>query len=585
MSYEVPDILSSRIAAKRCILLIGSGLSHHIAGYPTWEELMREVAQKFRERSSLLEDLSSVSDVDPLEFFEYLAKHPHIGEAELKTFIKHLLAPKPETSSHPILRIISRIPWAAIITTNYDKLIEDSLWENRIQFNHIEVEEDIASIDPSQIQLVKMHGTIGGDIVLTWKDYENYFLSRPTFRVYLTSLFAQYSILFVGFSLQDPNFRQIYSFVHTTLGRFQNPSFSVVRKVGEMTRSIWRHRNLEFIEIGSYDNLLCWFQDLRAKADAIIGSDPELIGWQASSQYLRSEAVEKLSAAHTLKEANHQYMVNIQEPDYQKFKAHWERTLYEPLRQEVKKQLGTGTKLRMAYAAPGYRAPAISASTFNYLDELLLLDIDEGILDAAKKFLQQHFKTKIRNLLTLEIDLLGSLAEKFYSLCIEAMDPERLKSQWLGEFPSYVAASLQEITDSHVIEIPSSLAGRYDLVYSEMLASYCGLPAYIMAESKLFNYLITTEQDEEQARNRYRQLVTFLRRAWVTFNDLSYRLQLIVLAKLARPGGKILIATDTVKVFDHPYEGLPPIEAFSKPLNKDLPNEVSVLTYAQNNLN
>ena len=61
--------------------------------------------------------------------------------------------------------------------------------------------------------IFKLHGDIGspGSIVLTSRDYDRLIIRNPHTRSFLQAAFINYTVLFVGYSLSDPDFQLILS--------------------------------------------------------------------------------------------------------------------------------------------------------------------------------------------------------------------------------------------------------------------------------------------------------------------------------------------------------------------------------------
>jgi isopentenyldiphosphate isomerase len=106
---------------------------------------------------------------------------------------------------HHLLR---QFTFATVLTTNYDRLIEQSFEEIHRSYNVIWKDNQLRFYNEVKaLQIVKIHGTISDleSCVLSKGDYTHYVQERPLLYGLLGSLFSVKTILFLGFSLKDPN--------------------------------------------------------------------------------------------------------------------------------------------------------------------------------------------------------------------------------------------------------------------------------------------------------------------------------------------------------------------------------------------
>ena len=92
----------------------------------------------------------------------------------------------------------------SIVTTNYDKLIENLFEFNPLIGNQILLSNPYGSI-------YKIHGCISqpDKIVLTSEDYNKFNTSYELIRAQLLSLFIHNPIIFLGYSINDETIRDI----------------------------------------------------------------------------------------------------------------------------------------------------------------------------------------------------------------------------------------------------------------------------------------------------------------------------------------------------------------------------------------
>lgn len=107
------------------------------------------------------------------------------------------------------MRDLVTTPWAGIITTNYDELIEHALakWADGETYQSLGSDNRLGVIlangQGAQF-FVKLHGTIGGSqIVLSTEEYDRMYLGAPQVSAFLTAVMLNYHLVFLGCSLED----------------------------------------------------------------------------------------------------------------------------------------------------------------------------------------------------------------------------------------------------------------------------------------------------------------------------------------------------------------------------------------------
>ena len=98
----------------------------------------------------------------------------------------------------------------AIITTNYDTLLEEIIFANRcnVQIGQKNVSIDL---DKNKINLYKIHGCITDpkSIIITKEDYDNFFQKSKYVYSKIFTLLWEYPVIFIGYSISDRNIKDI----------------------------------------------------------------------------------------------------------------------------------------------------------------------------------------------------------------------------------------------------------------------------------------------------------------------------------------------------------------------------------------
>jgi hypothetical protein len=260
-----PAKLVSAIRRRECAFFIGSGMSAG-ANLPSWKTLIGRLAA----------DLGLQPPDNPdLEYFLDLAqwhRESSAGErledivAEL--FDTRALGRRPTLAHYLMLAL----PVRQVITTNYDGLIEQTFEALRRRYFKVVHQAEVAETGRTDgTAVVKLHGDAQSPdhIVLSRDDYDGFFTRRPAMAALLEGLLLNHTFLFIGYSLRDLNFRQIYNRIAVMLEDAKRPAYAVTFDDDNphLTQQ-WRNKGLELIQVPGKSildkqlALLCWLDHL-----------------------------------------------------------------------------------------------------------------------------------------------------------------------------------------------------------------------------------------------------------------------------------------------------------------------------------
>lgn len=111
---------------------------------------------------------------------------------------------------------------SSIITTNYDLLVEDVFDFIPLVGNNILLSNPYGSV-------YKIHGCVNSpnEIVITQQDYENFNNKYELIRAQLLSLFIHNPIIFIGYSIEDKNIKNLLRTIFT----YVDPKSDVAEKI------------------------------------------------------------------------------------------------------------------------------------------------------------------------------------------------------------------------------------------------------------------------------------------------------------------------------------------------------------------
>jgi SIR2-like domain/TIR domain len=255
----------------KCIPFIGPGI-YKVRDKDGRPLIPLSIVDKLKERhSDPLENLYQLAKIDALEDSYQLARLTQflaIEDAEgneidpkglLSEMIKEIDSSKFSLSSESKspYDVLAELDLPIYVTTNYDRFLEEALARKRKQpetdffrwsdelmkyFKSFEVHSVFEDSDykPTQERPLVYH--IHGDIenpesmVLTEKDYFDFVINtnkgeEQNLPSFLRQKIAKASLLFVGYTLEDLNFRTIFqgflTFVDSMVGKNRKPSIAV----------------------------------------------------------------------------------------------------------------------------------------------------------------------------------------------------------------------------------------------------------------------------------------------------------------------------------------------------------------------
>lgn len=224
----------------KAVLWAGAGFSKY-AGYPLGSEFASDLAQEinYRSRGRPL-NLPRVA-----ERYQVRKKRSALKEKVTNVFGKDPISLK----THQSLALIRyNIPY--IVTTNYDRLFEKAYNNDVIP---VVREEEVPAISNQGVVLrkpilYKPHGDVDhlDQLVITRRDYSRFDRESFLWRR-LCILPAEFSMIFIGYSMEDENSRELLDIVFARLGPQTNPHFIINREVTAKDRARYKDYNVKWI--------------------------------------------------------------------------------------------------------------------------------------------------------------------------------------------------------------------------------------------------------------------------------------------------------------------------------------------------
>lgn len=229
------NIVSARNQG-RLVIFAGAGVSVE-SSVPGWSDLISGLQGDIDEPISNYLELAQA----------YIDKH---GNKEFQERLRDILK-FGRTKYNPIHEKIININPLHIVTTNFDNHFEQIHEEKGFKYSIVKKDADLP-YSKSESLYVKMHGDLGErNIILTKDQFENYHDNFPLIDGFVRGLFASKLVLFVGFSFDDPNLKEIRKWVGNILKSDGQRPYIILNTISQKRREkLELEDKLNVIEIG-----------------------------------------------------------------------------------------------------------------------------------------------------------------------------------------------------------------------------------------------------------------------------------------------------------------------------------------------
>lgn len=256
----VLEELVGEVVNGRCVLFLGSGSTASCespsGGGVTGDGLTQAIVRFLGEDPATFR--TSLGEAS-----EFLEAHSPQHRKALSDFIHQRLHDLRPTIGHQLLTLL---PWRAIVTTNFNRVIEAGYeCANNNQLSAVtcvpfRTDAELSSrvVSSNQMALLKPHGCLSilydpdAPMVLTAKDYYHSMKKRRQMYDHIGALAGRFSTLFVGYSLNDYNFNNLYYELQETLREFLSRSYSVTPV--PKNQAVYLHRVYERRDISLIDD-------------------------------------------------------------------------------------------------------------------------------------------------------------------------------------------------------------------------------------------------------------------------------------------------------------------------------------------
>lgn len=233
-------------------------------GLPSWTDLLTRLIEELPadEQDEMRDELKKEKYLDVAS---YLESHPAVGRPGVITKIKEFYQRPPVPRPDMVDRLI-RLPLDHFVTTNYDPWLKDALAKRLGSAPRVYGPTDEgAFVDtaPAASPLVLMiHGDADrpSSCVLSHTGYRQLAHGHAPWRQGMQQLIGQRRLLFVGYSLSDPDIIDLLEQWQAVFAPADDATrhFLLIDQVKTSRRNLLRQRGVEAVDIGDY----AWLGDV-----------------------------------------------------------------------------------------------------------------------------------------------------------------------------------------------------------------------------------------------------------------------------------------------------------------------------------
>lgn len=240
----IPKPLLEDFVCNRVVPFVGAGFSKN-ADIPDgiamsdWNELGKKAA------SELPDYQFEGNAIDAFSYYETLYSRSKLVELLMREL--HISEIKPGETIDAFCNLFS----GTICTTNWDFLLEESMTLMHKPFSTV-VTEDRLSVDPQfDCKILKLHGDFNhpNKMVITENDYDMFLDRNPLFSTYVSNLFISNTMLLIGYSLDDNDFRSIWKVINSRLGAMAQPAYVLLVNPSQEQVYRFQRRNIRVINL------------------------------------------------------------------------------------------------------------------------------------------------------------------------------------------------------------------------------------------------------------------------------------------------------------------------------------------------
>lgn len=255
----IPPTLLEHLSNRLCVPWCGAGVSIP-AGLPSWSGLVQAMVDAAKDNGLGETQLTELKQMVEARAYEDVIDfcRDFLGEGEYRTFLERFIGTHQTPATLHELAI--QLPTPAMLTSNYDRLLETALTRKTNQLPVVLTADDTQTLwrhfAKGEFFLLKVHGDImrPNTVVLTSRDYTQHVFGNLPFMTFMQKLLLSHSVLFFGSSLSDIYMKRILEEITFMTGGVGMPHYALLPYCGPIRAKLLRERyNITAI---SYDPMM-----------------------------------------------------------------------------------------------------------------------------------------------------------------------------------------------------------------------------------------------------------------------------------------------------------------------------------------
>lgn len=251
--------LINKIRKGDIVLWVGAGFSLY-AGIPSGKDLCDAIiSEATSSEKKVLKELNpSLPDVT-----EEFVKMRNGSKTDLYNILENEINKNYKDITYH--KNISQIPQIrTIITTNFDRIFEEAYDNSNL---HTIIQGKSLPISNRKIKLYKIHGDIQypESMIITRSDYNKFFSGDKYDSLWnkIKTIAFESSILFIGYSLEDPNIVNLLDKTIEKLGEFHNECFLVSPNWPKYKQADIAKKHIQYIDMTTEQIIPLIFEEVR----------------------------------------------------------------------------------------------------------------------------------------------------------------------------------------------------------------------------------------------------------------------------------------------------------------------------------
>jgi len=240
----IPEPLLDDIVGDCCIPIIGAGFSKNAnvpsnLNMPLWNDLGKYFVDK-------LPGYPFLTPIDAISEFTYEFSRVKLIEELRKVLLINEAKPG---STHVSF---ANLQFDTIVTTNIDFLLEKAYDQIKRAYQVILNENQLSiRMGGANTVLLKIHGDLANPdrLIMTEDDYDMFLTKYPLISTFLSNLLITKTPLFIGYSLDDPDYRHLWNILGDRLGDLRRPGYTLLVNPSPFEISKYNRRGIKVIEL------------------------------------------------------------------------------------------------------------------------------------------------------------------------------------------------------------------------------------------------------------------------------------------------------------------------------------------------